>query len=74
MQFTGIVDKKGRDVYECDTVVATAIRSSTEPVVRGTVEYDELAARFVVRSDRGIVTKLDSNHFHIEVTGNVFQG
>lgn len=71
MQFTGVLDSKGREVYECDEVVATPIRS-TEPSVRGTVEYDELGARFVVRHERGLL-KLDANHYVFEIVGNAFQ-
>ncbi len=71
MQFTGIIDKKGRDIYECDEVIATPTRT-TEPSIRGVVEYDDLAARFVIRNERGL-TKLDSNVFVFEVVGNAFQ-
>jgi uncharacterized phage protein (TIGR01671 family) len=73
MQFVGIIDSNEKEVYECDKVILTSRRSSEDVgIYKGIVEYDELAARFIVRHDMGTI-KLDSTAFSIEVVGNAFE-
>jgi uncharacterized phage protein (TIGR01671 family) len=77
MQFTGVTDQDGRDIYEGDIVTGDRPHYINE--VKGVVKYGALAFCFIGESEDGkewvdtvtnpTMTQLD----HIEVIGNIYE-
>jgi len=73
MQFTGLCDKNGTEIYEGDWVdVSMSFEGGTLPH-RGVIVYDEEFGAFGTKNDAGITLL----HFHclhtLEVIGNIHQ-
>lgn len=74
MQFTGLHDKNGREIYECD-IVRSIPRSQHEKPFVGAVHYGRVDPSFTIHDKDGHDFRLYSSGEYrtYEVIGNIFE-
>jgi uncharacterized phage protein (TIGR01671 family) len=70
MQFTGMKDRNGNNIYEGD-IIKSSYRGSGYEI--GTMVFDDLCGKFQFRDKHGTTWSLTTNDTYIEVLGNVYQ-
>lgn len=71
LRASGLTDKDGQEIYECDVVLITPLRKDAVRT-RGTVEFDESRQNFWVRQGTSLA-RLDTQWNEVLVVGNAFE-
>lgn len=75
MQFTGLLDKSGKEIFEGDIVVG--VKGYNKETVSGEVEYQNMVARFCVvvdyKNDGGRLWYDFTQIQEVEVIGNIYE-
>lgn len=70
LQFTGLTDKNGVEIYEGDVV---RFRSHPSPMRVAKVLFDQKSARFMADHTDGSGWDSFQHHNHLEVIGNIYE-
>lgn len=84
MQYTGLKDKNGKEIYEGDVVESATMKYSVGETIKGVVKYADKWATFylAIKNRHGVGIALDSVHawyydedgeISVEIIGNRFE-
>lgn len=74
IEFTGLTDKNGKEIYEGDIIVAKIVNRSDTQIFNGTVVWGNVSWCIEFLSPRKYVLKRRLSEFHeIEILGNIYE-
>ena len=75
MQFTGLLDKKGNEIFEGDIVSLWHEEMFFQGTVKGSVEWDNCSGCFQIMFDSSSMpfVGLDLDYCECEVIGNIYE-